>query len=309
MGQQLKHVVNTGINRTDLLLILLVTFFWGLNYPIMKFALKGYPPLTFRFLGFFFAIILIGLLIWREGNSFRVPKNEWLKVWKLSLGSMVLWHFGLIFGVLLLKSGRAAIVGYTMPVWALLCSVFFFGAKFTWRASLGVLFALSATLLLAAHEYATMLSAPWGLVVMLSAAVAWGVGTVMMKHVPVSISNLLMTFWTMVIALTFFLIAAIIFEMDRWRMPSWSEWLAVFYSSFVALAFCYVAWFRVARKLPPVVSSLSVMLAPVVSVFSSALFLGEEITEYDVIALILILSAMLVVFLPTSLKNSLKNSA
>lgn len=202
-----------------------------------------------------------------------------------------------------MQSGRAAIIGYTMPVWALLSGVLFYGAKFTWKGTVGVLLALSATILLAVSEYSTFLGAPWGLLVMLAAAAGWGLGTVMMKHIQVSISNLLMTFWTLVIAMIFFIVAAIIFEYDRWRMPSWTEWLAIAYGGLVGFAFCYVAWFRVARKLPPVVSSLSIMLVPVVGVFSGTWLLGERVTGFDITALVLILAAMLAVLVPTSAKS------
>lgn len=307
MSKTSKAVGQSHVNRTDLILILMVTIAWGFNYPIMKYAVKAYPPIAFRTWCFVIAIVVIGLILWKEKQSFRVPFDEWWKVGKLSLGTMVIWHFGLIFGVMLLQSGRAAIAGYTMPVWALLSSVVLYGSKFTWRSSLGVIFALCATLLLAVSESKNLLGAPWGLIIILSAAVAWGVGTSMMKHIHVSISNLLMTFWMMAICLVIFTSATLIFEYSRLRMPTFGEWLAILYAGLIALAFAYVAWFRVARKLPPVVSSLSVMLVPVVGVFSSAFFLGEEITIYDLVALALILGAMLVVLVPTSAKHTAPN--
>ena len=293
---------NVQINRTDLGLILLVTLFWGLSYPVMKFVVKSYPPLTFRSMSFVIGILSIAAVMIKEGHSFKVPTTERWKVFKLSLGSMVGWHLGLIFGVLLLNSGRAAIIGYSMPVWALLTSVLFYGAQFTWRGTIGVVLALSATILLAVHESSTLLGAPIGLMVMLAAAIAWGVGTVMMKNTPVSISNMALTFWTLVIAMLVFVTCAILFESDRWVMPTLLQWLAILYGGVVTFAFCYVAWFRVARKLPPVVSSLSVMLVPVVGVFSSSLILGEAITIYDLSALILILLAMAAVLVPSAAK-------
>lgn len=288
------------INRTDLFLILLVTVFWGLSYPIMKFVVKTYPPLTFRSISFVIGVLSIAAVMIKEGHSFKVPRSERGKIFKLSLGSMVGWHLGLIFGVLLLNSGRAAIIGYTMPVWALLSSVLFYGAKFTWKSTLGVVLALSATILLAVHESSTLLGAPIGLMVMLAAAIAWGIGTTMMKNTPVSISNMTLTFWTLVIAMLVFVALAILIEHDRWTMPNFAQWLAILYGGVVTFAFCYVAWFRVARKLPPVVSGLSVMLVPVVGVFSSSLMLGEPITMFDLSALLLILLAMVAVLVPST---------
>ena len=50
--------------------------------------------------------------------------------------------------------------------------------------------------------------------------------------------------------------------------------------------------------LPPVASSLSVMMIPVLGVFSSVWFLGESPLWQDYVALVLILIAMAVVLLP-----------
>ena len=117
---------SSDINTVDLLLILLVTVSWGLNYPIMKFVVTDFPPLTFRAFTFTIGFVLLGAYALYQGDSLRVPSGERLLALQLGIPNMVLWHVGLIYGVLLLNSGRAAIVGYTMPVWALIASVIFF---------------------------------------------------------------------------------------------------------------------------------------------------------------------------------------
>ncbi len=85
---------------------------------------------------------------------------------------------------------------------------------------------------------------------------------------------------------------------DRWRWPVMSEWLAIIYAGVVTFSFGYVAWFRVARKLPPVVSSLSIMLVPVVGLFAGSLFMGETLSSFDYVALVFILLAMATVIRP-----------
>ena len=67
------------INSLDLFLILLVTFSWGLNYPIMKFVVTSYPPLTFRAFTFTLGFVLLGAYALRQGESLYVPVSErWL---------------------------------------------------------------------------------------------------------------------------------------------------------------------------------------------------------------------------------------
>jgi drug/metabolite transporter (DMT)-like permease len=290
--------VSGRINRLDIGLLVLVTFFWGLSFPIMKFALMtGFPPLTLRTVSFIVGLAVLAMYLWQQNHSLYVAPNERWPVLRVSTVMMTCWQLGLVYGVLLLSSGRAAIIGYTMPVWALVGSVLLYRNPLNWGGAIGVFLALSATALLALSEFETFIQSPLGIIVMLSAAVAWGTGTAMTKNTPLTLSNHSFTFWSLSACTVVFIPLAVIFESAAWRWPSWGEWFAMVYAGLTS-AFCYVAWFRLTRKLSPVVSSLSIMLVPVLGLFSSAWLLGEVLTVYDLMALLLILSAMAIVLRP-----------
>lgn len=289
---------NPSINRIDLLLILFVTLAWGFNYSVMKFVVSSYPPATFRAITFFFGLIFMGLYVLYRKESFAVPRQERALVLKISIFNMLLWHTGLIFSLTLLSSGRAAIVGYTMPVWALLASAFVYKARLTARAVVGVVLALAATYLLAVDEIQAFTGQPLGLVFILSAAIFWGIGNAMIKHSPLSISTVVLNFWSLAISFVLGFMIAVATEVSDWRWPSAIEWAGVFYNSLIAFALGYVAWFTVARKLSAVTSGLSIMLVPVIAVFGGAFWLSEAITWEDLLALALILAAMAAVLMP-----------
>jgi drug/metabolite transporter (DMT)-like permease len=59
----------------------------------------------------------------------------------------------------------------------------------------------------------------------------------------------------------------------------------------IVFGFAHVAWFRLARILPPVASSLSVMFIPVLGVFAGMALLGEVPHWQDYAAILLILGA------------------
>ena len=288
-----------NITGKDLLMILIVTLSWGMNYPIMKYVVTHYPPVSFRALTFMLGCLSLGAYVWHTRESLYVPPQERWLTFKLSLGNMVLWHLGLVMGLTLLKSGRTAIIGYTMPVWALLASVLFFKAQFTWRTSLGLVLSLSATYFLAKEEMAHFAGQPLGLAMTLGAAIAWGTGNAMIKHSKLSISSISLTFWMLCSGMLIFSLISVAFEREAWRWPHWVEWLAVLYGGVVTFAISYVAWFRVARKLTPVTSGLSIMLVPVVGLMGGAWMLGESIAQSDLYALGLILAAMAVVLMPS----------
>jgi drug/metabolite transporter (DMT)-like permease len=288
------------INATDLLMVLIVTVSWGMNYPVMKFVVNSYPPSAFRAFTFLIGCMALGSYAYFKGISIFVPKHERKALFKLSLFNMVGWHLPMIYGVSMLNSGRAAIIGYTMPVWALLASAVLYREKITITALLGIALAMSAALLLAWGSAGEWGNHPIGIAVMLAAAITWGVGNAMMKNSKLSVSGITLTFWALFIAFFFFLAITIIFERDLWEWPTLMQWLAILYGGVITFAVSYVAWFHVARKLSAVSSGLSIMLVPVFGVTGGALILGEAVTMPDIIALVLILLSMLVVLFPDS---------
>jgi len=62
------------------------------------------------------------------------------------------WNICAIYGVSLMASGRAAILGYTMPIWSVALSVWLLGERFTRRRALGVALGLSGMLFLLGGE-------------------------------------------------------------------------------------------------------------------------------------------------------------
>ena len=211
----------------------------------------------------------------------------------------------MIYGVSMLNSGRAAIIGYTMPVWTMLSCIIFYKEKITWRSLFGIGLAMSAVFLLLMGSDKQWGNHPLGVAVMLVAAITWGVGNAMMKNNFLSISGVALTFWALFIAFIFFVSIALVFEREQWHWPNMLQWFAIVYGGVFTFALSYLAWFHVARKLSPVNSGLSIMLVPVFGVTGGAFVLGEAVSIIDIAALILILIAMAVVLIPKDKWRSL----
>jgi len=286
------------VNAKDLLMVLIVTVSWGMNYPIMKYVVNSYPPSAFRAYTFIVGFLSIGLYAYFKGISLAVVSAERWPVFKLSMFNMVGWHLPMIYGVSMLNSGRAAIIGYTMPVWALVASALLYKEKINIRSLVSIVLAMAAALLLAWGSRQQWGNQPLGVGVMLVAAVIWGVGNAMMKNAKLALHGVALTFWALFIAFVFFLCITIAFETDQWAWPNLLQWLAILYGGVITFAVSYVAWFHVARKLSAVSSGLSIVLVPVFGVTGGALVLGESVTLPDLSALMLILLAMFVVLTP-----------
>ena len=286
-----------ALSRRDWILLVLLTLAWGINWPIMKIGVRDFPPLTFRALCMLGGLPTLWLAARAQGVTLTIAPGQIRAIARLTVSNMLIWHVCVILGVRLLSSGRAAILGYTMPVWAVLCGLLFFGERVTRIAWLGVGFALAGALLLLSSEFATLSGQPLGSLLVLIGAAGWGYGTVAMKRSQLQIPTIALTFWMLALTTLLLGTTAIVFEHAAWRLPTRAEWGAIVYNAVIIFGFAHVVWFQLARTLPPIASSLSVMMIPVLGVFSGAWMLGETPHWQDYAAMLLILAAMSTVLL------------
>ncbi|KAA0182033.1 DMT family transporter [Cupriavidus cauae] len=296
------------LDRRNLALLVALTLAWGVNWPVMKIGVAHFPPLGFRLLCMAGGLIALGLALRAKGIPLTLPRETWGTVFKLALPNMVIWHLLAIGAVKMLSSGRAAILGYTMPIWAVVWGLVLFRERISAWAWVGIGCALAGTLLLMSSEFGALTGSPTGTVMMLAAAAGWGYGTQLMKRTPVDIPLGTLTFWMLAVALPFLLAGTLLFE-DGWRMPNAIEWAAIVYNAVVVFAFCHLVWFALARSLPPVVSSLSIMFIPVVGVFSGMWMLGEQPHWQDYAAIVLMFAALASVLLVPLLMPRLRRRA
>ncbi|MDT6960580.1 MULTISPECIES: DMT family transporter [unclassified Cupriavidus] len=292
------------LDRRGVLLLVILTLAWGLNWPIMKLGVAHFPAMGFRLLCMAGGLVALGLALKVRGESLRVPRQAWGTVVRLAIPNMVIWHLFAICAVKLLSSGRAAILGYTMPIWAVIWGLVIFRERIALSAWIGIGCALAGTVLLLSGEIAALTGSPAGTVLMLVAAAGWGFGTQLMKRTPIDVSIGALTFWMLAVTLPFLAIGSALFE-TGWRMPTAVEWAAIGYNAVVVFAYCHLVWFALARSLPPVVSSLSIMFIPVVGVFSGMWLLGETPHWQDYAAIVLMFAALSSVMLAPLLRRRL----
>jgi drug/metabolite transporter (DMT)-like permease len=278
----------------------LLTLFWGLNWPIMKLAVGEMAPLSFRALSLLLGLpcLALGLVLLKV--PFTLPRRDWAQAAKLSVTNMMVWHVLLILALPHVSSGRAAILGYTMPVFAALWGRTLYGDRLTPRQLGGIAAAGGAVLLLLWHELGRLGGAPLAASAILFAALVWGLGTQQLRRATLSVATLTLSFWMTAAATAVLCVLALAFEAPRWRWPPGDAALwAIVYNGALVFGYCHAAWFYLARTLSPVASSTSVMLIPVLGIGSGALWLGEQLHWQDGAAVVLILAAIGLVLLPS----------
>ncbi len=277
-----------------------LTIGWGVNWPVMKVVLTEMGPMHFRTLCLLFGAVGLFAIAAANGLRTRVPEGQWPRLITIALFNVCGWNIFVVYGIPLLASGRAAILGYTMPVWGAIFSALLLGERLTARRGCGIAFGMGGTFLLLGGEIQAVGRSPLGALLVIAGAMSWALGTVIMKRWPVDLPPSALTAWQMVISVVPILGAALGIELGTFNPFALTFWpmFGIFYNILIAFIFCYWAWTRIALVAPMNVASLATMMIPVVGVFSGVLFLGEVLRWNDYAALLMVMAALSTVLIP-----------
>ena len=279
-------------------LVVGMSLFWGLSWPIMKIALSEIPPWTFRTLSLVCGGAGLFILAGIGGHRFSIPKNQILPLCLVSMLNVTGWHLGSAYGISYMQAGRAVIVGFTMPLWASIASISLLGEKLSFQKIFGLLSGLTGLFVLLQPQLASVEDNPAGVAFMLGAAVSWGTGTAFLKYFKWTIPTVLLTGWQLIIGSLPVIAGALLFEpsLDISRLSP-NAVLAMLYVIVFPMLFCHWAYYTVVGIFPASVAAISTLAIPVIGVLSSAVVLGETLGIREGAALVLVIAAVGVVLL------------
>jgi drug/metabolite transporter (DMT)-like permease len=270
-----------------------LTLAWGFNWTALKVALSEVPPWTFRSLCLGLGSAVLFAALRAGGQPLAVPKGQWRRLALLAFLNITCWNMLIAFGVALIPSGRASILAYTMPLWAIPLSVWLLGERITRGRLAGLALGMLALMLLLGENLIRLGAAPLGSLLVLAAALTWALGTVLQKRFPVKMPLGAYTAWMLLAGGVPIFIGAAAFEDVRTlRHVSLAPALGVAYNVFVSFAFAHWAWIKLATSVSVSVFSLSMLIIPVIGVLSGAVFLGERPSWAEITALACVLGAL-----------------
>ena len=197
-----------------------------------------------------------------------------------------------------MKAGRAAIIAYTMPVWASILGIFILGERLAPASLAGLCLGIGGLAILIGPDIKAIGSAPLGAVFMLGAAISWAGGTVFMKYFRWRMPIIVLIGWQLILGGIPIIIGTLIFEpITAILQLSWRGALAIAYIIILGMIFCYWIWFKVIELFPANVASIGTLAIPIIGVFSSAVILGEKVGFQEIAALILVVMALAIILI------------
>ncbi|MFT5115713.1 MAG: drug/metabolite transporter (DMT)-like permease [Parasphingorhabdus sp.] len=294
-----------ALPKQGFILLAAITLFWGLNWPGLKIITAELPVWWFRTSCLLVGGSLLLLLSRLSGNRWTIARQDFAPLLLVTVFNVCGWHAMSAWGVSLAPAGQAAIVGFTMPLWASILAVWLLHEQMTARRIGGLLLGLIGLAVLMGEDLANLTRAPKGLLLMLAAAICWAIGMVLFKKGKWQTPIATHIGWQL-------LIGSIPVAMVAWHFepyPEFSElsqraWIALIYIYLFPMTFCQWAYLKIVHLFPASTAAIGTLLIPIVGVISSAIILDEIIGWAEIIALLLTCSGLALVLLQPVKKSA-----
>jgi drug/metabolite transporter (DMT)-like permease len=285
-----------------ILSVVLMTFFWGYNWVVMKQAVQLIGPWEFAFVRNFFGALILLLLLALMQKSLKIINFKFVFL----IGMFQMIGFTVLVLVALVHGGTAktSVLTFTMPIWANLLALYFLKEKMTNKQILAIAISLIGLILIfdPVHKNADFNS----MLIAISAGFFWGCGVISVKkynekYPQVELLNL--TAWQMLLGSIPILVVILAKGIEIYEINSYF-WKASLYNIIFCNALAWLLWnYGVKHLKTSEVSTIS-LLAPVIGSLAAFLELHEAPKINEGIGLIMILCGVLFTILLASREGS-----
>ena len=293
MTDSLPTPARAPITPAGLMFLAITSVGWGFNWPVTKYLLSELPPLTLRGSTGVIGAALLALLALARSQSLKVERHLWPRLMLSALLNVTGWMVLMGLALLWLPASEAALIAYTMPVWASLLAWPVLGERPTVfrTVALAMAFAGLAAIMGGNGISATSEKLP-GIIMALCGALGFALGTVLAKRLPVPLPPIPAAAWQIGLGCAPIVVIGLAIETTHIEKVTTLGWWLLVYSTVIQFCIAYVSWFAALARLPASVAAIGTMAVPVIGVVASAIALGEPLGPVQIAALVFTLTGV-----------------
>ena len=274
-------------------LLILLILVWTSVWSLFKIAIEAIPPLSFRVIIGIPAFALLLFLGFKKVKTVYIPKSDFKPLLLISFFNVTLWQVLMLYGIDMLGGGRAAVLTYTMPVWATIFASIFGYEKINLSIIVSLIFGMLGILFLSLEINVS--ENILGFLITLSAGLSWAIGTMIVKYGGIKSDGLIIAGWQQIIGIIPIIPFALYYDLDNFGLIDYRHILIIIYGIFLSSAYTYWAYFTILQKFSVNVTSISIMAVPILAILVDYIFMGLEFSKFDLLALIFIVSGIYIV--------------
>jgi drug/metabolite transporter (DMT)-like permease len=281
------------IAPAGLMFLAITSIGWGFNWPIIKYLLGELPPLTMRGTTGVIGAALLATLALLRGQGLKVPTEIWPRLALAALLNVTGWMVLMGLALLWLPASEAALIAYTMPVWASILAWPVLGERPTSLRTLGLVMAFAGLASIMGGNGITASEAKLpGILMALAGAFGFALGAVLLKRLPIHLPAVSAAAWQIGIGSLPVAIIGLSIETTHLERVTPLGWWLLVYSTVVQFCVAYLSWFAALARLPASVAAVGTMAVPIIGVVASAVALHEPLGPGQIAALFFTLGAV-----------------
>lgn len=273
---------------------------WGASWPWGRVIAQAMPTFIASSLRFFFAII--PLIVWLYvANRFKYAKqlrpNQWVGLFLTALLGIFGYSTFFIWGLKYVPAGQGTVVA-SNPVFTMFFAILLFKEKWNRWVVLGMIIAISGSLLAMTKGHPTdfLQHFGFGQMLLLGALVCWVAYTLLARKVLTKIDSLTATTISSTLGFVMLTLAALCTEnITDWAIVlqlNGTQWFSLLGLAFGATVLAYAWYFDGVKHLGAGNASAYIILVPILGILFSAVWLNEQVDSSLIIGGILAVSGL-----------------
>lgn len=283
--------------RVVYLYLAVIVCSWAANWPLMKLALADAPPLSFVLLRLTGTLGLLLPALLALGVPILPARGERLGLFLVGQLQIAGFLIASIIGLSIVPAGRAIVLAYTMPLWAIPLELWLEPGRLGRRQLLGAAIGFMGLVLFMDPGLVD-----WGNgralganAMLLLAAICWALGSILYRRRAWRSPFWTQTFWQLAVSAGLIATVAAIAMPHRLAQPvHWTAGLAAIlaYNWVVTTALGYFLWNKVLAVLPAGVAGQVTAVTPIGGFLLSTAIFGGAVTADIAVSLALIVTGI-----------------
>jgi drug/metabolite transporter (DMT)-like permease len=275
------------------LFLLSTVLFWGVNFAVVKYALRFFSPLAFNAVRFGLATVIMLFVLILRREDWRLSSRDLVGMVLLGLSGHTAYQYFFINGVANTSPSSSSLILATAPIFVAIyshCLGIDRARRIVW---IGIALSFVGMLLLVLGKGAAGGAAGGSLkgdLLMVGAAMLWasyvtGSRPLLLHHSPIKVTAL-----SMLAGIPpFIAISWSELTGQAWAQVPPEAWACLFYSAFLAICVGYIFWAIGVQRVGSIRTGAYQNAVPVVAVVVSWVFLRDALQPLQILGAAIVL--------------------
>jgi drug/metabolite transporter (DMT)-like permease len=284
-------------SAVDLMLVTM-SFIWGVNFSAVKGALADFSPLSFNAIRFGTSSLILLSLLWIRERSVGVSRKHVGRFFLLALIGNTVYQLFFIMGIARTTATDSALILATTPIFIVLFGAVLKVEKITSRIVQGVILSFTGIVMIILGSGKPLTITDQSLIgdlLIVANPICWSIYTVLSKPMLKEYSPLKLTAVTMAIGTVPLILVSIpSLSTENWAAISTNAWLGLAFSAVFAIAIGYTLWYTGVSRIGSSRTALYDNLVTVFAVASAWILLSESMTAIQIVGAVLVFVSLYV---------------